>query len=51
VGTAASNSDPRFFGTYCVDAAVEHCVTVKVKFLGITVDTRRVCKTINLTDQ
>lgn len=49
-GNAASASDPRFFGTYCGDAAVEHCVTVKVKFLGITIDTRTVCKTINLED-
>ena len=49
-GHAATTSDPRFFGTYCGDAAVEHCVTVKVKFLGITIDTRTVCKTINLTD-
>lgn len=48
-GYTAVSSDPRFFGTYCGNAAVEHCVKVKVKFFGITVDTRTVCKTINLT--
>jgi hypothetical protein len=48
--STASTSDSRFFGTYCGDAPVEHCVTVKVKFLGITVDTRTVCKTVNIED-
>lgn len=46
--SAENTSDPRFFGTYCGDASVEHCATVKVKFLGITVDTRTVCRTVDI---
>ena len=47
---AAAPSDPRFFGTYCGDATVEHCAKVKIKIAGITVDTRTVCKDINLNN-
>lgn len=40
--------DPRFFGTYCGEADIEHCVTVRVQVLGVTVATRRQCRTIAL---
>ncbi len=47
---AAEPADPRFFGTYCGSAEVEHCVRVKVKFLGITVSERTECRTVDLDD-
>lgn len=44
----AAPSDPRFFGTYCGDAEIRHCVKVRVTFLGFTVDERTECKTLDL---
>jgi hypothetical protein len=47
---AAPKSDPRFFGTYCGDASFEECRTVTTKILGVTVDKRRVCVTVEIKD-
>lgn len=41
-------ADSRFFGTYCGNISIRHCVTVRVTFLGITIDERRECRTVEL---
>ncbi len=43
-------SDPRFFGTYCGDASFTRCARVKVKVMGVTIYTKRVCRTKNIKD-
>lgn len=47
---SADVNDPRFFGTYCGDASVQHCVRYKVKVLGVTVREGRRCEDIELKD-
>jgi hypothetical protein len=39
--------EPRFFGTYCDTKPTPLCKTVKVTFLGATVGSRKVCKTLS----
>jgi hypothetical protein len=45
---AGPPADSRFFGTYCGDADIRVCVTVRVTFLGFQIDERRECRTVEL---
>ena len=44
---AEAADDPRFFGTYC--GSISRNLTVKVKFLGITISTKRGRVTVDFT--